>query len=265
MSQAAMPDYLPDGPKTGVLIAIPSSKENSKTIPIEMLLAMAVQQPPTHLSTAYIGVQGKDISKQRDYCAQAALQIGAKYLWFVDDDTVPPPNTLKRLIYVLDNNPDIAVVGGIYVTKNDPPQPVVFRGMGLGSFWHWKKGDVFEVTGMGAGCMLINTEIFKKIGDPPYFPWPTNDSYDSSIPSTSVSEDISFCNKVRATGYRVFAHGAILCDHYDRKTGELWRLPDDSYPMRTDVSILGNGTVVTPVSTDGTFLTKNESPKDSPK
>lgn len=246
----AMPEYVPEGAKTGVVIAIPSRTPeppfNGKTITLELLLAMAVQTPPTHLSTAYIGVRGKNISEQRDYCAKMALKVGAKYLWFIDDDTVPPPNTLKRLIYVLDNNPDIMVCGGVYVTKDSlQPQPVVFRGMGLGSFWQWKKGEVFEVTSMGAGCMLINTEIFKKI-EAPYFPWPTSDSYDPSVPSSSVSEDVSFCNKVRAAGYRVFAHGGVLCDHFDAKSGNTYQMPLDSYPMRDDVVVLGNGQVLEP-------------------
>lgn len=224
----ALPSSFPEGTNVGVLIALACS---GRLITPELVLAMSCQTPATHLSSGFYLVKGKPVEEAREMCAQQALAVNAKYLWFIDDDTIPPPNTLRRLIYILENNPDIMVCGGVYATKSDPPAPVVFRGMGLGSFWEWKKGDVFEVTGMGAGCMMIKTEIFKKI-PAPYFPWPKFESVDPTIPSTSVSEDISFCNAVRKAGYKVFAHGDILCDHFDVTTGETFRLRADSFPMR---------------------------------
>ena len=220
---------LPQGQNIGLLKVLPTS---GRLMVPEMVIALSAQMDPTHMTSGYLCIKGAPIDKARELAAEKALEAKAKYLWFVDDDTVPPPNAVKRLIYVLDNYPDVMVCGGIYVTRDpDVPQPLVFRGMGNGSYWRWKVGDVFEVTGMGAGCMMINCEIFKKIPKP-WFPWPTSDSTDPKIPSTSVSEDISFCNAVQEAGYKVFAHGGVLCDHWDAATGKVYRLPSDSYPMR---------------------------------
>jgi hypothetical protein len=225
----AVPNALPnDLNGIGVLIGLACS---GRLIPPELVVSMMMQRCPTHFSEGYLLVKGKPVEEARNLLAQKALEMNAKYLFFIDDDTIAPPNSLQRLIYVLDNAPDIAAIGGVYCTKADVPAPVVFRGMGKGSFWNWKKGDIFEVTGIGAGCLLIRTEIFHKLTYP-WFKFDTELSYDHGKPSSSVSEDIYFCNAVRAAGYKVFAHGGILCDHYDPKTNKMVRMPEDSYPMR---------------------------------
>jgi hypothetical protein len=59
--------------------------------------------------------------------------------------------------------------GGIYYSKQDVPQPVVFEDNGSGAFHDWEPGSVFEVPGfIGTGCLLIKTEVFDKI-EPPWF------------------------------------------------------------------------------------------------
>jgi hypothetical protein len=227
-----LPNEIPKDHNTGVLIALACS---GRLITPELVIAMTMQPIPTHMNPAYLCVKGKKVEEAREILADTALSIRAKYLWFVDDDTIPPPNTCRRLMYVLDNNPDVMVCGGVYVTKSDPPQPVVFRGMGLGSFWHWKEGEIFEVTGMGAGCMMINCEVFKHL-EKPYFPWVEEYTNEATCPMKLISEDIGFCNKVRAAGFKVFAHGGVLCDHFDCTTGETYRLLEDSYPLKKDIS-----------------------------
>lgn len=227
----AVETHLPSGTKIGLLIAIPSNK---RLITLDMVIAMSMQPTPPHLIQGFIGVQGKPVEEAREYLAEQAIELGAKYMWFVDDDTIPPPNTVRRLIYILENNPSVMVAGGIYVTKTDPPSPVVFRGAGLGPFWRWKVNDVFEVTSMGAGCMMVNCEVFKHLKKP-YFPWPQNFSNDPTVPSHSVSEDVSFCNAVREAGFKVVAHGGVLCDHFDVNTGRTFSLPTDSYPYQPTI------------------------------
>jgi hypothetical protein len=226
---SSMPIRLPADQGIGVLTCIPSSR---KLLPLEMVISMACQSAPTHMTTGYLGVKNLPIDQARERACETAQNVGAKYLWFIDDDTVPPPNSLKRMIYILDNYPDVGIVGGVYVTR-DPvqPQPVIFRGMGMGSYWSWKAGDIFEVTGMGAGCMLVRVSILKELPRP-WFKFDINDSNDPLVASTSVSEDIWFCNLVRKAGHKIFAHGGILCDHWDVNTGEVFRMPPDSYPMR---------------------------------
>lgn len=239
---SAVPNSIPPGNKgrVGLLIAFACS---GRLITPEMVVAMSLQPDPTHYTHATICIKGLPVDQAREKLAEQAIELGAKYLWFVDDDTVPPPNTARRLIYVLDNHPDIKAIGGVYCTKGEPAQPVIFRGMGSGSFWHWKVGDVFEVTGIGAGCLMINVDVFKKL-EKPWFEFKQYYSTDPKQPSIYISEDISFCNKVRDAGYKIFAHGGVLCDHFDVNTGETYQLPTDSYPYSSKTEDLE--TVPTP-------------------
>src|SRR5271169_2517006 len=165
----AIPDCLPSEAQRGLMIGLASS---GRLIPPEMIVSMGCQPPPTQLNVGYFLAKGLTIDKARDFVAKSALEVKSKYLWFVDDDVLSPPNTLRRLHYILENNPDVMVAGGVYCTKTEPTSPVLFMEAGLGPFWRWKVGQVFEVHSMGAGCMMINCEVFKELGEPPYFPWP---------------------------------------------------------------------------------------------
>lgn len=227
----ALPDKVPEGLNIGLLLGFPCRKDTLVTP--EMVIALASQPMPTNMNVAYLCLKGKPIEEARDLCADNALELGAKYLWFVDDDVVPPPNTVRRLINVLEQHPEVMVCGGVYCLKAEPTSPIVFRGNGHGSFWQWKVGEIFEVTGMGAGCMMINTAVFKKL-EKPYFPWIIPPAEGEGAGGNEISEDLSFCNKVRAAGYRVVAHGGVLCDHFDVKTGKTYRLPENSFPYTAE-------------------------------
>lgn len=239
----SLPEALPKeaANQVGVVIAIAAS---GRLISPDMIVSMGLQAAPTHFSCGWLSVRGLPVEKARERLAEEALRVKAKYLWFIDDDTIPPPNALRRLVYVLENYPDIKVCGGVYVTKSDPSQPVVFRGTGLGSFWQWKYGDIFEVTSMGAGCMLISTDVFKELKKP-WFSFTEVPSDTAERPSTLTSEDVGFCNAVREAGYRVFAHGGILCDHFDAATGKYYSMSPDAYPLRPETISLANPIVLT--------------------
>jgi len=236
--RAAVPDYdilptvLPKDYKIGVLIALACS---GRLIPPELVIAMTMQMAPIAMNQTFCCVKGLKVEDAREKLAQIAIEQKAKYLFFVDDDTIPPPQALRKLIYQLQIHPDAKVCGGIYVSKQVPPEPIIGRGQSDGVFWNWKAGEVFEVDWMGAGCMLIDVDVFKHL-TPPYFPWqylapPETDKISNR---GQVGEDISFCWKVREAGFKILAHGGVLCDHYDASTGILHRLPLDSYPLRKD-------------------------------
>jgi hypothetical protein len=231
MREGAVPRALPSEPQRGVMIGLASS---GRLIPPELVVSMGCQIPPTQLNVGYFCAKGLPVDKAREFIADSAIKVKSKYLWFVDDDVLPPPNTLRRLVYILENNPnDVMVAGGIYCTKSDPPSPCIFREPGLGSFWNWKVGEVFEVHSMGAGCMMINCEVFNHLSKP-YFPWPEELSNEVNGKNNMVSEDVSFCMAVRAAGFRIAAHGGILCDHMDTTTGRIYQLPLNSYPYKVE-------------------------------
>jgi predicted O-methyltransferase YrrM len=184
---------------------------------------------------------GKDRAANREFLAERAIEAGARYLFMVDDDTVCPNFTLRYLTYEIEKDPNIMVAGGIYGTKEYPSRPLVFKRLGDGSFWHWKMGDVFDVEGIGTGCILIKTEVFKNLPKPWFFePDEATENEAIRVGNSDIpvvrrggTDDLYFCRKVIGAGFRIVAHGGVLCPHIGQN-GIIYTLPEDSYPFRNE-------------------------------
>jgi len=60
---------------------------------------------------------------------------------------------------------EIPIVSGLYFSKGNPSEPLVFRGRGNGCFYKWKMGDKVWADGLPMGCLLIHMSILKKVWD----------------------------------------------------------------------------------------------------
>ena len=195
----------------------------------EWAVCLACQNYPLNTKRTLYCTKGKEIGEARNEMVEAALKAKAKYLWFLDDDVTPPLDAARSLIVTLENSDDSTMVaGGIYCAKVMPTEPVVCRGEGLGSFWKWKEGDIFECSSIGTGCMMIKTEVFKKL-EKPWFK--TVDEF-----CNQKNDDVYFCAKVQQSGYKILADGRVTCIHWDwdveKQDFVPYMLPEDSYPMR---------------------------------
>ncbi len=213
----------------GLVLGIPVLRR-----PVSLEWAMAWKQltPPINFNTNFHIVQGKPIADARNEIVEFALNVGAKYLFFLSDDVEVPPHTLRQLIFRMENNPEIGCVGGVYCSKSNPPAPLVFRGNGQGSYWDWKVGEFFQCSGLGMDCTLIRTSILEKLPEP-WFKTVDNDSFMDGIPGAeSWTEDLYFCKKVTDAGFGIFCDSSVMCTHDDVYSGKSWKLPKDSLPMR---------------------------------
>ena len=223
----------------------------------EWALTLAMLDRPLAYNYAFTPVHGKNVDDARNCIAALAIEHKCKYLFFLDDDVTPPKYALARLTAYLEkpHHKDVMVAGGIYCSKTDPPLPMVFRNLGAGPTWDWKKGDIFEVDGLATGCMLIRTEVFDKL-ERPYFKEVFEPSTDEDPGVNCWSDDLYFCDKVRKAGYKIVADGSLLCTHWDLN-GKMYDLPADSYPMlpredtKTDTSDSKETSVAAPTSTPG--------------
>jgi len=220
----------------GIAVGLPF--DNRPTTPL-WGVALASQVYPLNTSTTHIVVQNVEVGEARNMIVEHAINLKATYIWFIDSDVVVPPYAAQRLGYALDTRgpklyPDskIAVCGGIYMSKEELSTPVVYKQNGQGATWDWKANDVFEVESIGTGCMMIATEVFKKL-EKPYFK--TVEGYvqldGGQVGCQKMTDDIYFCKKVKDAGYSIIAHGGVLCGHYDVKKDKMYTLPEDSYPM----------------------------------
>lgn len=231
-----------------LLIGIPTL---GRPVPLNWALSFKSLNPPINYNTIFHIINGAAIDAARNEMCKQAIEKGCKYVFFLGDDVVVPNHTLRQLIYRLDIDDSIDVAGGVYCVKADPAFPLVFRGFGNGSYWDWKIGEFFEVSGLGMDCTLIRVDFLKKLAEP-YFKTVQDDKFLDAINSAeSWTEDLFFFNKLKDVGGKVFCDGTIICEHWDVYENKKYSLPLDSPPMRQMITkkdkrclIIGKGTEI---------------------
>lgn len=130
----------------------------------------------------------------RNKCVEQALDTGAEWLLFLDDDHVFGPGLLERLLAH-----DKQIVGSLYLQRMMPFKPVAYSDKIDDTYYnvnlHNHDGDdLIEVAAVGTGGMLIRSEVLRAI-EAPWFE------------HGRASEDLIFCDKVHELGL-----GPIYCD-----------------------------------------------------
>lgn len=220
----------------GVVIGIPRS---GRPVPMEWAFAYKGMDTPINYNAINICTEGMKVDEARNFISREAKKQGAKYLLFLGDDTVPQPHIMRRFIFLMENRPEIQVIGGIYCVKSDPPFPLVFRGNGTGSYWDWKVGELFWVTGIGMDATMIRMSVFDKLPEP-WFLTIKADGYADDVGKVEAwTEDLYFCDKVvKEFGERsIWADGSILCDHWDVRTMKKYSLPLNSKPCKRHFTV----------------------------
>ena len=153
---------------------------------------------------------GSLIYSSRDQIAKKALLDEADLVMWFDSDMIFSPDTLKRMLKLIDEGHDM--VTGIYYRRTPPFSAVAFKTMELneeGTEFKWTEFDEipnepFEVGACGFGCVLMKTEIFvavfSKFGQ-------------MFTPIVNCGEDIAFCWRARQCGYKIIADPSIELGH----------------------------------------------------
>ena len=131
---------------------------------------------------------------QRERLATNAVGLNADYMLWLDSDMVFPATTAVRL---LAHNE--LVVAGNYIRRQKPYKGVAYKKIG-----DWEKplsfdiqDELVSVAGVGMGCLLIKTDIFKELSKPWFdFQWtPSSNDF--------LGEDMYLCQKITAAGYSI--------------------------------------------------------------
>jgi hypothetical protein len=140
------------------------------------------------------------------------LASEADTLFFLDSDVVPQPEVFS----LLDKEWDLAGAPyPVFITPagSDRPQVVytVYQGIkngNLGAANVPDKGTAF-VDGLATGCLFIKRDVFAKLSKP-YF----EHKFDPVSRQLIEGEDLGFCKKVNALGYKFFVDFSLACRHY---------------------------------------------------
>ena len=126
------------------------------TIPTNFSLVDVHQAMSTY---APIGYQLSDAEN-----LTAKVVVEGKFDWFLsyEDDNIPPLDALVKINEYMIKG-DVPVVSGLYFTKSEPPEPIMYRGMGQGYYADWKLGDKVWVDGVPFGFNLIHGSIIREL------------------------------------------------------------------------------------------------------
>ena len=220
--------------RTTLAIGVPLS---GNYLAPEWALGFSILTYPMGCSRFLTSMRGLPTDEARNTIVRKALTQNTEYLFFVDEDTVPPPDGLVQLMQTLSTaEDDVMVCGGIYTTKTDVAEPMVFMEYGGGSFWKWKYKDVFPCWGLGTGCMLIKTAVFNKIPEPWFKTIRTREEAEPELLIADeslfeMSEDMYFCEKLHRHGFKMLAHGGVLPIHCGPNS-RYYTLHNHSYPIK---------------------------------
>jgi len=151
---------------------------------------------PQGVETAVQFFTGYTVTQARNKAAQFSLDKGFDYTLFVDGDIVLPNSLLERLISL-----DVEIATGWYVKKIPGLQDniteiyvMAFDGKNMKNVPESEvpQNAVLPLGACGFGCALVKNSIFPLVNDGLYF------EYIERKDKTIMSEDIYFCNKVRA-------------------------------------------------------------------
>ena len=124
------------------------------------------------------------------------------------------PNTLLRLMKVLDAHPELAAVSALYYAKGAGAMPYILGDPTKdGDFTPGNPTDgLVEINGTGMGCMLWRMSTFADARlEKPWFK--TTDT---------SSQDIYFFRQARKLGYRFAVDCANRVGHLDVATGTVY-------------------------------------------
>jgi hypothetical protein len=126
----------------------------------------------------------------------------ASHVFFVDDDTLMPPDALMRLL-----EHDVPIVSGFYTQRVPPFWPIPMRLWGK-QYIHITKycPGLQEVDAVGGGCLLVKREVFETLSDPWFDYW-------SERMQANTSEDVPFCEKAKAAGFPILLDFDVQCGH----------------------------------------------------
>ena len=185
-----------------LLIAIPTMD----TVPVEFMKSLValvedLRAEGVDYEVAY--ETGTLVYMARDRLAGVAINGDYTHVLWLDSDMVFEPSLLEELQFS-----GKSFVTAIAHTRKAPYNSCLFKDIRLETLERWKgtdyPGDTFEVAGCGFACVLMDADILREV----------KSVYDTCFaPLPHYGEDISFCKRAGALGYKFYAEPNIRLGH----------------------------------------------------
>ena len=201
-----------------MLIGVPTSGQPARPF----LDALAVLRMPASVTSAERVVwTGNFVAVQREMIVRDALSRGVDLIVMVDDDIVAPPDALEKLTGALVDDPQAAIAGALYYSRDGARPMAVSRWRSTdttsAAVPAFSSGGVSEVDGLGFGFVVIRAAAVAELAQPIFAAHVFVD--DAHRVVRQCDEDYLLCERLREAGWRVLLHGGVRAGHFDRGSG----------------------------------------------
>lgn len=147
-----------------------------------------------------------------------------KYVLTLEEDNMPPPDGLLKLVEAMHEHPEYAAIGGLYWTKGEAGQPMIY-GNPTEVPLNFRPqppvpGELVPCNGLGMGFTLFRMDVFKegKVARP-FFE--TVQRY-TPEGAACYTQDLYFFERAVKAGYKFACHCGVHVGHYDEHTDMVW-------------------------------------------
>lgn len=199
--------------------------------------------------------QGGEIAECRNFLVWKNLNLAAKngleidsFFW-VDDDVLVTSGALLQLY-----NHHLPMVSGVYFTKQELCEPLIFPSKGGGTL-KFVPNQLVEVWAHGMGLTLVKAEVYQqmldkglpldKYGKPEWYK--TEDEYklNGTVLEGAGTEDLYFCDQAGKLGIKTFVDTGkwTFGFHFDYKTNKGYPSPQFAQFEKDEAVTWPNGVV----------------------
>ena len=170
-------------------------------VPLSFFTSFTLMDKPSY---QFITADNGGIDDLRNDITEKALRIGCTKLIMVDSDQVYPPDTITKLL-----SHNLPVVGGKICRRYPPFDPILMKitDEGYQPIEDYEPGSLVEVDATGAGCVMWDMQVFKKL------PYPWFKFHKDPNNGMVIGEDIGLCRDLKAIGYKIFVDTSIEIGH----------------------------------------------------
>lgn len=167
--------------------------------------------------------RGVRTDRNRNTILQSFIELEVDYVLWLDADMIYPMDIIERYLELQDKHKDPAVIGCLYFQRGTPHKPIGYVDSGdpKKPFRPLmpqlvKRGNIYEVAGLGYGGMFVDMRVYEKLGDKKWTRYGEN-FYNPQAETGNLTHDLVFCRDVREAGMKVFLHGSVRPGHLSTK------------------------------------------------
>ncbi len=196
-----------------VLVCVPSRNSRTDDEPMGSVLVACEHarrqgytvEGPGKAKNAYAVVTSRNIG------VASLLEGNHDHLLMVDDDTLLPPHAISSLMDAAARGPGVysGCVPAVRIKGGEMKPYVTVKPRGTDWLTVWPRGNI-ECEAVGAACLLVSRPVVVALGFP-WFRW--IEKYERGIGVKATGEDVDFCARVLAAGFKITALSSVRCGH----------------------------------------------------